>query len=237
MGGGGLYSVTPWPDQHLDGESVPASPSRHPIHCGRPVDTPRASRRNPEPPHEALRFRARRRRGRHGNSHAPDRRCRGRRRVIRSLQTGRRARHTRGERQDPPVPAAVHSHGQRRQPGARPGRLQGLARLREGQAGRGRVHHHDPAVHRLRPHRLQPDRRLAGRRRQPGRDGGLAPRQRLLGGRHQRQRLRLGRRPGGRPRRVPGAVQARQAPAVRLVGRGGARPGRLPPLRQPAGHR
>ena len=107
-----------------------------------------------------------------------------------------------------------------------------LARLREGQAGRGRIHHDHPAVHLLRPHRLQPDRRLARRRHQPGGHGGLAPRQCDLRRRHQRQRPWLGRRPGDRARRVPRPVPAHQASAVRLVGRGGAGPGRLPLLRQ-----
>ena len=73
---------------------------------------------------------------------------------------------------------AVHRHRQRRQPRPRPPRLQGLHRLREGQAGRGRIHHHPAAVHLQRRHRLQPDRRLAGRRPEPGRHGRVAPGQR-----------------------------------------------------------
>ena len=47
---------------------------------------------------------------------------------------------SRRQRAGPPEPAPVHRHRQRRQPRHRPARLQGLARLGEGQARRGGLH-------------------------------------------------------------------------------------------------
>ncbi|SCG07232.1 hypothetical protein GA0115255_122323 [Streptomyces sp. Ncost-T6T-2b] len=141
-------------------------------------------------------------------------------------------RHLPGQRQGPPLGALDDRREQRRQPRPRPSRLQGVRRLCEGQARRGRIHHHAPAVHLQRRHRLQPDSRLARRRPEQGPDGRGPPRLGLLRRRDQRQRLRLGRRAGDRARRLPRRTPARQASAVRLVGRGGAGPGRLPVLRQ-----
>ena len=61
-------------------------------------------------------------------------------------------------------------------------------------ARRGRLHHRGAVVHLQRRDRLQPDRRLAGRRHQRHPDDRRAPRQRHRRAGHQRQRLRLGRR-------------------------------------------
>ncbi len=141
------------------------------------------------------------------------------------------------QREGAPGPVPVDSQRQRRHPGARPHRLQGLDRLREGQAGRCRVHHHPADLHHQRRHRLQPDRGLAGRRRQPRRHGGRAPGLGDGGPRHQRQRLRLGGHPGDRAGRLPGRAAADEAPAVRLVGGGGAGHDRLQVLRHQPAHR
>ena len=114
---------------------------------------------------------------------------------------------------------------QRRQPRARRAGLPGGPRLRQGGAGRRRLHHAAAGVHRGRD-RLEPDRRLAGRRREPvscpARTWTASP-PAPASTTTAPARPACWRSPWPSPRRPP----ADQAPAVRLVGRGGAGPGRL----------
>ncbi len=79
------------------------------------------------------------------------------------LGSVRRPRHLAHQRQGTPEPAPVDRLQERWEPCPRGPRLPGLDRLHQGQAGRGRLHHVHPAVHRQRRHRVQPDRRLARR--------------------------------------------------------------------------
>ena len=138
----------------------------------------------------------------------------------RARRRGALARPQRHQRDRAPPAAAEHRHRQRRQPRHRPTGLQGLARLGEGQARRGRLHDPGPVVLDLVGDVVQPRRRLAGRRPRARRDDRRAPRQRLGRARASTTTAPAPRRPRGRARLGRAAATPR---ATTCASRGGAR--------------